>query len=225
MTQLGAQFGPPRPSCACPHTGTRAAARDRQDARRPSTTSGVFPPSCTRVYPAPGSPALARRTAAAARGWAGRARQLGSGSRHVVRAVTIFPPADVPVVQLSLDATAGPRAHFELARDLRPLREGGCSCSGSGNIVHNLRRIDRRLANAGFDWAIEFDARVKALIDSGDHLGLIRYDQLGRAGAALRADERALPPAALRASPSRTRRSRSRTSTTAPRWAASPCAR
>jgi 4,5-DOPA dioxygenase extradiol len=61
------------------------------------------------------------------------------------------------------------------------LRERGVLVLGSGNIVHNLRRADRRLADSGFDWAIEFDARVKGLIDAGDHRALIRYDQLGRA--------------------------------------------
>ena len=58
----------------------------------------------------------------------------------------MFPRADVPVVQLSLDATLAPEAHYELARELRALRERGVLVLGSGNIVHNLRRIDRRLA-------------------------------------------------------------------------------
>jgi len=93
----------------------------------------------------------------------------------------MFPRADVPVIQLSLDATRSPEAHYELGRELTALRERGVLVLGSGNIVHNLRRAERRLADSGFDWAIEFDARVKGLIDAGDHRALIRYDQLGRA--------------------------------------------
>src|SRR6185295_11339236 len=79
----------------------------------------------------------------------------------------MFPRADVPVIQLSLDTTRSPEAHYELARELSPLRERGVLVMGSGNIVHNLRRVDRRLPDAGFDWAVEFDARAKQVIDDG----------------------------------------------------------
>lgn len=134
------------------------------------------------VYPAPGSPGLARATAETVKSamvgldWSWG---LDHGAWSVL--ARMFPKADVPVVQLSLDETRDPAAHWALARELRPLRDRGVLVLGSGNIVHNLRRADRRLGDAGFDWALEFDAKVTALIDGGDHRGLIEYERLGRA--------------------------------------------
>jgi 4,5-DOPA dioxygenase extradiol len=134
------------------------------------------------VYPAPGSPELARATAETVKSamvgldWSWG---LDHGTWSVL--ARMFPKADVPVVQLSLDETQGAAAHWALARELRPLRDRGVLVIGSGNIVHNLRRADRRLGDAGFDWALEFDAKITALIDAGDHRGLIEYERLGRA--------------------------------------------
>jgi len=91
----------------------------------------------------------------------------------------MFPRADIPVFQLSLDATRNPAGHYDLAKDLAPLREHGVLIMGSGNIVHNLRLLNRR--GQAFDWAIEFDATVKTLIDKGDHHALADYPKLGRA--------------------------------------------
>jgi 4,5-DOPA dioxygenase extradiol len=93
----------------------------------------------------------------------------------------MYPKADVPVIQLSLDETADPEAHYALGRQLQPLRDKGILIIGSGNIVHNLRTI---LWNgAPFDWAIEFDELAAKAIQSGDHQKLIHYDQLGSAAA------------------------------------------
>jgi 4,5-DOPA dioxygenase extradiol len=134
----------------------------------------------TKQYPAPGAPALARKTRdivhkapiALDDGWG-----LDHGTWSVL--AKMFPRADVPVFQLSLDGGQAPAWHYELARELRALREQGVLIIGSGNIVHNLRLLNRN--TSAFDWATEFDMQVKALIDKGDHRGLADYAKLGRA--------------------------------------------
>ena len=182
--EVGAQLEPPTAIlCISAHWETRGTHVTAMERPRTIHDFSGFPDELnTKVYPAPGSPALARQTAALLAGGRVGLDQtwgLDHGTWSVL--ARMFPRAEVPVLQLSLDATLVPEAHYELARDLRTLRDRGVLVIGSGNIVHNLRRIDRRLANSGFDWAIEFDARVTALIDAGDHRGLVRYDQLGRA--------------------------------------------
>ena len=176
----------PRPKsilCVSAHWETRNAYVTATDAPETIHDFYGFPRALFDVrYPAPGEPALARRVAelvATERVRLDPGRGLDHGAWSVL--VAMYPEADVPVVQLSMDTSLPGRHHYELARQLAPLRDEGVLVMGSGNIVHNLRRTDRRLADSGFDWAIEFDARVKGLIDAGDHQALIRYDQLGRA--------------------------------------------
>jgi 4,5-DOPA dioxygenase extradiol len=91
----------------------------------------------------------------------------------------LFPNADVPVVQLSLDRTQAPAVHYALGKELRALREKGILIIGSGNIVHNLRLMAWQ--DEGYDWAIEFDETIRQLILSGDHDSIIRYENLGQA--------------------------------------------
>ena len=91
----------------------------------------------------------------------------------------MYPKADVPVVQLSLDQRQAPAAHYELGRELRALRKKGVLILGSGNIVHNLREVVWE--DTAYDWALEFDAKMKDLIQSGDHKAMIDYAKLGRA--------------------------------------------
>jgi 4,5-DOPA dioxygenase extradiol len=84
----------------------------------------------------------------------------------------------VPVVELSLDVAAAPRAHVDLARLLAPLRKHGVLVLGSGNIVHNLRAIDWDSPNGGYDWAVDFDGWAKARIEAGDVDALADYQSL-----------------------------------------------
>jgi 4,5-DOPA dioxygenase extradiol len=91
----------------------------------------------------------------------------------------MFPQADVPVVQLSLDRTQEPAYHYALGRELKGLRQKGVLIVGSGNMVHNLRQVVWQ--DTAFDWALEFDARIKELIQTGDHDSIIHYQKLGRA--------------------------------------------
>ncbi len=142
-----------------------------------------FPPELYAAdYPAPGSPGLARRVRSVLKqspvlldmNWG-----LDHGTWSVLK--RLFPRADVPVVQLSLDATREPQAHYELAQQLRELREEGVLILGSGNIVHNLGLI--QWGGAAFDWAADFDGRVRQWVLDGDHEPLVHYEKQGRAAA------------------------------------------
>ncbi len=93
----------------------------------------------------------------------------------------IFPKADVPVFELSIDYTQAPEYHFQLAHALKKLREKGVLIIGSGNIVHNLRNIDWHNINASyFDWAVEFDELAKSKLDNHDFEALVNYQQFGK---------------------------------------------
>ena len=131
-------------------------------------------------YPAPGSQELARLACASIHETEVRLDQewgLDHGAWSVLS--RMFPAADIPVVQLSLDRGREPEAHNELARDLRALRKRGVLILGSGNLVHNLGRLVWQ--DTAYDWALEFDERVKRLIASGDHDAIIQYQRLGQA--------------------------------------------
>ena len=130
-------------------------------------------------YPAPGSPELAEMIRQMVRkahvepdsGWG-----LDHGTWLVLS--RMFPDADVPVVQLSLDGTKEPAFHYELAKELRQLRDEGVLILGSGNIVHNLGMVNWD-DGAPYDWALDFDEKVKQFILSGDHKSIIHYEQFG----------------------------------------------
>jgi 4,5-DOPA dioxygenase extradiol len=95
----------------------------------------------------------------------------------------LFPKADIPTFQLSIDVKKSAQFHYNLGKELAPLRERGILIIGSGNIVHNLGRMDYARDTKPFDWAIEFDKLVKKLLLEGDHNSLIAYELLGKAAA------------------------------------------
>jgi len=132
-------------------------------------------------YPAPGAPPLARRVQELLAPLA-VAPDADWGLDHGTWAVLchVYPQADVPVVQLSIDAREPPAFHYELGRRLRPLRTEGVLLLGSGDVVHNLQAYawDAR-PQPPYDWALRFEARVRTLIDSGEHAPLIDYATLG----------------------------------------------
>lgn len=186
----------PRPRgivCVSAHwetAGTRVTAMARP---RTIHDFGGFPRALFEMeYPAPGSPELARLVAealpvpvAADERWG-----LDHGAWSVLR--RMYPHADVPIVQLSLDQTRPPAEHYRIGRALRPLRERGVLIVGSGNVVHNLGLID--WSGGVYDWAVEFDATVRDLIALGDHESLVRYERLGRSAAlAIPTNEHYLP--------------------------------
>jgi 4,5-DOPA dioxygenase extradiol len=145
-----------------------------------------FPDALYQVqYPAPGSPELAERVrdllapvdVALDNSWG-----LDHGTWSVLKHV--YPAADVPIVQLSINATRPAAFHYELGRALAPLRDEGVLIMGSGNVVHNLGRYDWSGKNAtAYAWANEFEQQAKALITDGNHQALIDYHRLGENAA------------------------------------------
>jgi 4,5-DOPA dioxygenase extradiol len=145
---------------------------------------GGFPQELFDVqYPAPGDPQLAAETAALVKGtpvgldhdWG-----LDHGAWTVVR--HMYPLANIPVLQLSMDYTKSPADHYALAKELYSLRKKGVLIMGSGNMVHNLRMMDWGMINGGgFDWAIDINERFKTSILSSEHDDLIHFERLGQA--------------------------------------------
>src|SRR5689334_7253873 len=147
---------------------------------------GGFPAELYRVqYPAPGDPALARRVqqllaplpVALDNSWG-----LDHGAWSVL--VHVYPHADIPIVQLSIDETQPPSFHFELGRKLAPLREEGVLIAGSGNLVHNLHAYAwGRHAVDPFDWAVHFENQARQMMLAGEDKPLVHYESLGREAA------------------------------------------
>jgi 4,5-DOPA dioxygenase extradiol len=140
-----------------------------------------FPEELYRVrYPAPGAPELAESIRVMLGGKVSDDTTTW-GLDHGVWSVLcrMFPKADLPVVQLSLDRTLSARGHYQLARELQPLRAQGVLIIGSGNIVHNLRMMQWG-GTSPYPWALEFDRIAAQLILDGDHELLIDYPALGK---------------------------------------------
>ncbi len=131
-------------------------------------------------YPAPGSPelaSLAQRSVKIIQVQLDQSWGLDHGAWSVLW--HLFPKADIPVVQLSLDRTQEPDFHYALGKELRGLRKKGVLIIGSGNIVHNLAMAV--FQDVRYDWAVDFDETIKQLIVSGDHDPIINYHSLGQA--------------------------------------------
>ena len=144
---------------------------------------GGFPKELYQVqYPAPGSPELARRVkdllapvpVGLDESWG-----LDHGTWTVLRHV--FPGADIPIVQLSIDARHPSQFHYEIGQSLALLREEGILVIGSGNIVHNLHSYAWGNSKVHpFDWAVRFEKHARESLLKGDNTLLIAYDRLGR---------------------------------------------
>ncbi|HEY7511661.1 MAG TPA: 4,5-DOPA dioxygenase extradiol [Vicinamibacteria bacterium] len=143
---------------------------------------GGFPRELFAVrYPAPGSGELAARVQSLLAP-VPVARDARWGLDHGTWSVLchVFPQADVPVVQLSLDDTQPGAFHYEVGQRLAPLRDEGVLVMGTGNLVHNLHAYGwgRRIV-APYDWALRFEERARALMRSGEDGPLIAYESLG----------------------------------------------
>ena len=144
---------------------------------------GGFPRELFSIeYPAPGSGELARRVrellapadAGLDENWG-----LDHGTWSVL--CHVFPQADVPVVQLSIDDTQPAEYHYDLAKRLAPLRDEGVLIIGSGNIVHNLHTYAwGRHGVEAFDWAVRFEEQARNFLLEGNHAPLIAYESMGR---------------------------------------------
>lgn len=182
---LGAALAPrPRAVLAVSaHWYIPATAVTAMPAPRTIHDFGGFPRELFEVrYPAAGDPQLAERVGEllaplpveADHSWG-----LDHGTWSVLRHV--FPEADVPVVQLSIDETMPPAFHHELGTRLRPLREEGVLLLGSGDVVHNLHAYAWGAHPAQpYDWALRFETLVRERLATGEHTTLIDYAALGR---------------------------------------------
>lgn len=179
----------PRPSAILvisAHWETRGTFVTAMDAPRTIHDFGGFPRELFEVqYPAPGSPAFAAETKKViTKTEVGLDYKWGldHGAWSVVK--HLYPKADVPVFQMSLDYNQSPQYHYELAHELSALRKKGVLIVGSGNMVHNLRVVawdKMHEPEFGYDWALEASAKMKNFIISNDHTSLIKYTSQGKA--------------------------------------------
>lgn len=186
-TQAWARFGqqclPHRPAailCISAHWYIPGTAVTAMATPRTIHDFGGFPQALFEVeYPAPGAPALARRVAELLapldvvqdQQWG-----LDHGTWSVL--AHVFPEADIPVVQLSIDATQPPAFHYQLGQKLTALRDEGVLIMGSGDTVHNLRTVRWGDNMPAYDWALRFDEKFKQCLVNGNHTPLINYDRL-----------------------------------------------
>jgi len=175
--------GPKAILCISAHWYIPGAAVTVNTAPRTIHDFGGFPRELYEVqYPAPGDPELARRVQKMLapipvefdERWG-----LDHGTWSVLRHV--YPEADVPIVQLSIDETKPASFHYEIGQRLALLREEGILLVGSGNLVHNLHAYAwGRHAVDPFEWAVRFEQEARGWLQSGDHRPLVHYETLGR---------------------------------------------
>jgi 4,5-DOPA dioxygenase extradiol len=178
--------GIPRPTailCISAHWYIPAVAVTAMETPRTIHDFGGFPRELFAVqYPAPGSPELAKHVHELLGGNA-ILDESNWGLDHGTWSVLchVFPNADIPVVQLSINETEPAQFHYDLAEKLAPLRDEGVLVIGSGNLVHNLHTYAWGKHDVEpFDWAVRFESSARDLMLSGDHEPLINHESMGR---------------------------------------------
>ncbi len=179
----------PKPNailCVSAHWETRGTFVTAMEKPPTIHDFGGFPQTLFDVqYPAPGSPSLANETKSIVKKTAiGLDEKWGldHGAWSVIS--RLYPNADIPVIQMSLDYNQSPQYHYELAKELSSLRKKGVLIIGSGNMVHNLGMVAwDKLSETeyGYDWAMEARSKMKGFILSDDHRQLINYESQGKA--------------------------------------------
>lgn len=182
--QMGKEITKPKAVvCVSAHWLTRGSQVTAMNNPKTIHDFGGFPKALFDAqYPAPGSPKLATEIVDLVKTtnvhldheWG-----LDHGTWSIVK--QMYPDADIPVLQFSIDYTKPAQYHFELAKQLLALRKKGVLIIGSGNMVHNLGILDWRNPDSGFDWAIEMNEKFKSAIENGDNQALIQYEKFGSA--------------------------------------------
>ena len=169
--------------CISAHWLTRGTFVTAMDFPKTIHDFGGFPKELSEAsYPAPGNPELALETSKLITStsvgldhdWG-----LDHGTWSIVK--NMYPDAEIPVLQLSIDYNKPANYHYELAKEISALRKKGVLIIGSGNMVHNLGKVawdKMNEPNYGFDWAIEMNDIFKKKIEANDHQALIQYEKL-----------------------------------------------
>ncbi|HEY9153450.1 MAG TPA: 4,5-DOPA dioxygenase extradiol [Anaerolineales bacterium] len=163
--------------CISAHWVTRGTLVTAMDKPRTIYDFYGFPPEMYEMrYDAPGAPDLAEQVRRIIKNTEVKP-DLDWGLDHGTWTVLkrMFPKADVPVIQMSLDANIEPQKHYDISRQLKELREEGVLIIGSGNIVHNLRMA--RFDDSAYNWAVDFDQRIANWISQNDHEPIIHYEK------------------------------------------------
>jgi 4,5-DOPA dioxygenase extradiol len=183
--------------CISAHWETRGTFVTAMEKPKTIHDFGGFPQALFDVeYPAPGNSSLAKQVKSEIKKTETHLDEewgLDHGCWSVIK--QMYPKADVPTIQLSLDHTKPAQWHYDLAKELSSLRNKGVLIVGSGNMVHNLGMLNwRNLNSGGYDWAEEMNEKFKTLISSGNHKDLINYSSLGKSAAlAIPSPEHYLP--------------------------------
>lgn len=171
--------------CISAHWETRGTQLTGMSNPKTIHDFGGFPEELYRIqYPAPGHPELAKETQGLIKStnvllddkWG-----LDHGAWSVIK--HMYPEANIPVIQISLDYSKSPKEHYELGKELALLRKKGVLIVGSGNLVHNLGMVDWKRLNQpfGYDWALETSSKINKFILDGNHQELIDYRKHGKA--------------------------------------------
>jgi 4,5-DOPA dioxygenase extradiol len=183
--KIGASLPKPKAIlCISAHWETRGTYLTAMPEPRTIHDFGGFPRELYDVrYPAPGDPELANEIKQAVMPQNVELDESEWGLDHGAWSVIkhIYPNADIPVIQLSIDHYQPAGYHYELAKQLAFLRSKGVLIIGSGNIVHNLHIVDWKNPESGYDWAIEANYRMKKYISNGNHQQLIDFRKQGKA--------------------------------------------
>lgn len=179
LGEVRGKLGEPRAICVISaHWVTRGCQVQASEWPRTIHDFYGFPKTLYDVkYPAPGAPVEAKRLALEQHLKTDHEWGLDHGAWSVLR--HLFPQAHVPAFQVSLDHERTFEEHVTLGREMRKLREQGVLILGSGNLVHNLHKINWEIPNGGYPWAEEFDAKVKKAIEGRDLGALAAPDRWG----------------------------------------------
>ncbi len=171
--------------CISAHWETRGTHVTAMEHPKTIHDFGGFPQALFDVqYPAPGNPELAKATqelVTKAHIELDHQWGLDHGAWSVIR--HLYPEANIPVIQISIDYTQSPQYHYELAQELASLRKKGILIIGSGNIIHNLRMVswDHMNSTYAYDWAKEANEKMKDMITNDKHQELINFRSQGKA--------------------------------------------